>query len=106
MKKLFVSFLTAAAMTVAFAAQSHNLTLFQESIVNGATLPAGDYKLTLDGNKVVIAKGKQRVEAPVKVETAESKYNGTSVRYRNGDGKYRIQEIRLGRTNTKLVFDN
>jgi len=28
-----------------------------------------------------------------------------SVKYQNGDGKYRVQEIRLGGTKTKLVFD-
>ena len=41
----------------------------------------------------------------MKVETAEEKFGSTSVRYQNGDGKYRIQEIRLGGTKTRLVFN-
>jgi hypothetical protein len=53
----------------------------------------------------VLSKAGASVEANVKVESAESKFNSTSVRYQNGDGKYRIQEIRLGGTKTKLVFN-
>ena len=104
MKKLFVLF--AAAISVAAAAETHRVTLYQESIVNGTALKAGDYKMTLEDSKVVIAKGKQKVEAPVTVEAAESKFDATSVRYANGDGKYRVKEIRIGGTTTKLVFNN
>lgn len=104
MKKLFVLF--AATVALAVAAQTHRVTLFQESMINGATLKPGDYKMTLNANKVVIEKGKDRVEAQVSVETADTKFGATSVRYQNGDGKYRVQEIRLGGTKTKLVFSN
>jgi hypothetical protein len=104
MKKLFVLF--AATVALAVAAQTHRVTLFQESMINGATLKPGDYKMTLDANKVVIEKGKDRVEAQVSVETADTKFGATSVRYQNGDGKYRVKEIRIGGTSTKLIFDN
>ena len=104
MKKLVV-FFAAAAMSIASAAQSHKITLFQESIVDGKTLKPGEYKMTVDANKVTIAKGKNSVEAPVQVETADSKFSSTTVRYQNGDGKYRVKEIRIGGTNTKLVFN-
>jgi len=104
MKKLMV-FLTAAAMSFAVAAESYKVTLFQESIVNGSTLKAGDYKVVVDGDKATITAGKKKVEAPVKVEAADSKFSSTSVRYQNGDGKYRVKEIRLGGTSTKLVFE-
>jgi hypothetical protein len=104
MKKLFVLF--AATVALAVAAQTHRVTLFQESMINGATLKPGDYKMTLNANKVVIEKGKDRVEAQVSVETADTKFGATSVRYQNGDGKYRVKEIRIGGTSTKLIFDN
>ena len=104
MKKLFVLF--AAAVSMAVAAQTHRVTLFQETIVNGTALKPGDYKVIVDDNKVVLEKGKNRAEAQVAVETAESKFSSTSVRYQNGDGQYRIKEIRIGGTNTKLVFNN
>ena len=106
MKKLFVSLLSTAAVTIALAAQSHNLTLFQDSIVNGRTLKAGEYRVTVEGGNAVIGKGKDKVVAPVKVEPAETKFTSTSVRYQNGDGKYRVKEIRIGGTNTKLIFSN
>ena len=59
----------------------------------------------LKDEKVVIRKGKQMGEAPVKVESADTKYSSTTVRYSNGDGKYHIQEIHLGGTNMKLIVN-
>ena len=103
-RKLLLSFAT-VALAVASAA-SHRITLFQPSLVNGTELKPGEYKVTLKDNKAVISSGETSVEADVKTETADSKFSSTTVRYRNGDGKYRVQEIRLGGTTTKLVFEN
>lgn len=102
-KKFMLSF-AAAALMVASAAEKHNITLFQPSIVNGTELAPGDYRMELDGDKLVLSKGKQKFEANVKTEQADSKFSATSVRYANADGKYRVQEIRIGGTNRKLVF--
>ncbi len=102
-KKFMLSF-AAAALMVASAAEKHNITLFQPSFVNGTQLAPGDYRMELDGDKLVISKGKQKVEANVKSEQAESKFSSTSVRYSNAGGKFTVQEIRLGGTNRKLVF--
>lgn len=104
-RKLLLSFAT-LALAVASAASSHKITLFQPSLVNGTELKPGDYKVTVQDNKVVISSGKTSVEANIKTETADSKFSSTTVRYRNGDGKYRLQEIRLGGTTTRLVFEN
>lgn len=104
-KKILLSFAT-LALAVASAASSYKVTLFQPSLVAGTELKPGDYKITLTDNKAVITSGKTSVEAAVKTETADSKFSSTTVRYRNGDGKYRVQEIRLGGTTTKIVFDN
>jgi len=40
------------------------------------------------------------------VENDSNKYATTTVRYSNGDGRYKIQEIRLGGTHMKLVVNN
>lgn len=101
--KFLIVFLT-FALAVASAA-TYNVQLFQPSVVSGQELQPGQYKLTLDDSKVVIRKGKQSVEASVKLETSESKFSSTSVRYTNDNGKLKVQEIRLGGTNTKLVFN-
>jgi hypothetical protein len=102
MTKILVLFVALGLAAVA-SAKSYSITLFEPSIIGGAELKPGDYTLELKDEKVVIRKGKQLGEAPVKVETADSKYPTTTVRYRNGDGKYRIQEIHLGGTNMKLL---
>lgn len=106
MNKVLLSFAT-VALAVASAASSYRITLFQPSIVAGTELKPGEYKVTLkDNNKAVITSGKTSVEANVITETADSKFSSTTVRYSNGDGKYKVQEIRLGGTNTKLIFQN
>jgi len=54
----------------------------------------------------MIKVGKQTVEASVKVEDGTEKFPETSVRYATNNGKMMVQEIRLGGTHTKLVFNN
>jgi hypothetical protein len=103
MKKLMLSF---AILALAIAsADTYRVTLFQPSVVSGTELKPGDYKLEVTDHKVVISKGNKTVEAAVTVEKAGSKFKSTSVRYANGDGKFTVQEIRLGGTTTKLVFN-
>ena len=103
-RKLLLSFAILAVSALANA-KTFSVTLFQPSIIGGAELQPGDYKLDLNESKVVIRSGKKSAEAEVKVETGDQRYSSTTVRYQNGDGKYRIQEIRLGGTKTKLVFN-
>lgn len=105
MKKLILGF-TTIALAIASAAANYRVTLFQPSIIAGTELKPGTYKIELKDNKAIVKGGKEMVEAVVKVETTDEKFGSTSVRYTNGDGKYHVQEIRLGGTNTKLVFEN
>ncbi|MCS7042178.1 MAG: hypothetical protein NZR01_05250 [Bryobacteraceae bacterium] len=101
--KFFAIFLTLAVLTA--SAATYNVTLFQPSLVAGKELKPGDYKLILEDGKAIIQKGKERVEATVKIEQGDSKFGSTSVRYAEENGKLKIQEIRLGGTTTKLVFN-
>ena len=103
-KKLVVSFALVGA-TIVSAAAAHRVTLYEESVVNGTTLKPGDYKLVIEGGKAVLSAGKLKVEAPVSIEKADTKYRATSLRYMVGGGKQRVQEIRVGGTDTKVVFD-
>jgi len=104
MKKILFGF-TTLALALASAA-SYNVTLFQPSMVAGQELKPGEYKIELKDNKAVVKSGKTVVEADVRVETADQKFSSTSVRYTNADGgKMKIQEIRLGGTNSKIVFN-
>jgi hypothetical protein len=104
MRKLLLILLALSLAAVA-GAKSFTVTLFQQSTVGAIELQPGEYKLDLDGSKVVIRNGKKIAEAEVKVETGDTKFNSTSVRYENGNGSYRVQEIRLGGTKTKLIFN-
>lgn len=101
--KFLAIFLTIGLL--AASAATYNVTLFQPSFVAGKELKPGDYKLILEDGKATIQKGKERVEAAVKVEQADSKFSSTSVRYSEENGKLKVQEIRLGGTTTKLVFN-
>jgi hypothetical protein len=105
-KKAMLCFVTLSLVIASAGSASHNLTLFQTSTIAGKQLKAGDYKLELNGDKVAIKSGKQVLaETAVKVETESSKYSTTSVRYLS-DSKNQVQEIRIGGTTTKLVFND
>lgn len=101
--KFFVLFLTLAM--VCASAATYSVTFFQPSQVNGKDLKPGDYKMTVENDRITIMKGKEKVEAAVKVENGGEKFAATSVRYSNENGKAKVQEIRLGGTTTKVVFN-
>jgi len=104
MKK--VALLACLLAGMAFAsAKTYVVTFFEPAVVGGTQLKAGDYKLEIQDQKIVIKHGKDVAEAPVKIETGEAKYPSTSVRYGNVDGKNKVQEIRVGGTNMKLVLN-
>ena len=103
--KKFVFSLATFALAAASAAESHRLTLFSPATVNGQELKAGEYRLELEGSKAVIKRGKESVEAIVRIESADQKYSSTAVRFLTGDGKNKINEIRLGGTKTRVVFE-
>jgi hypothetical protein len=101
--KFFALFLTVAMMMA--SAATYNVTLFQPSLVGGKELKAGDYKVTVTSDKATLSIGKEKIDASTKVETADSKFASTSVRYTTENGKMKIQEIRIGGTNQKVVFN-
>jgi hypothetical protein len=96
--------LAAAAMT-AVGADTYRITLFQPSVVKGTELKAGDYRLQVADQKVVLLDGKKSIELAAKVETSDHKFSATTVRYSDQGGKSAIAEIRLGGTKTKLIFN-
>jgi len=104
MNKLLVLCLAAASLTLQ-AAETHRIVLFQTSHINGTELKAGDYKLEVLGDKIVLKSGKVRVEAQATKEAANSKYNTNSILYKNEGGKFEVQEIHVGGTNTKLLLN-
>jgi len=104
MKKLLVM-LALLGLSVAAYAKSYRVTLYEKSELGSTELKPGEYTIELKDQQVVIKNGKVQAEAAVKVENESSKFSTTTVRYSNGDGKYKITEIRLGGTNMKLVVN-
>jgi hypothetical protein len=106
MKKNILLAIGVAALAVAGAsAKSYSVTLYEPAVLGNMTLKAGDYKVEVNDQKAVLTNGKTRCEAPVKVESADMKYSSTTVRFGNGDGKMHVQEIHIGGSKTKLVFN-
>ncbi|HWC01018.1 MAG TPA: hypothetical protein VG672_30130 [Bryobacteraceae bacterium] len=104
-RKLLLSLVVLGLSVVAAYAKSYSVTLVQPSLFGGTELKPGEYQVELQDQQVTIKSGKTKVSAPVKVETGDTRYNSTVVRYSNTDGKLAVQEIRLGGTKTKLVLE-
>lgn len=104
MKKTILLAISVAGLALA-SGKSYSITLFQPAMFGATQLAAGNYKVEVDGSKAVVHNGKDVCEAPVKTETADSKYPTTAVRFDNAGGQMRIQEIHVGGSKTKLVFN-
>src|ERR1700687_2519868 len=92
-------------MSAAYAASSYHVTLYKSTTVNGTELKAGDYKLEIQGNKAVFKQGRTTAEATVRVENGTQKFLSTSVGYEGESAANQIQEIRIGGTSVKLLFE-
>ncbi len=101
----FALALSVFALGVASAA-THHVTVSDTEYVNGTQLKPGDYNLVVQGDKAIFKSGKTVVEAPAKVETEGQKFDETSLRSENVNGKTTLEEIRLGGTHTKIVFEH
>jgi len=92
------------ALAIASAATGYDVTFYETVTVNGTQLKAGNYKVELKENTALIRESSDKktvTEAPVKVQNEDQKFAKTSVRL---DGT-RVDEIRLGGTHTRLVFE-
>jgi hypothetical protein len=104
MKRRLLFTFALAGLAVA-SAKSYTVNLFQPAMVGNTELKPGEYKIEVVDQKAVIRNGKIESQTPVKVETGDVKYDTTTVRFSNGDGKMHILEIHIGGTKTKLVFN-
>jgi hypothetical protein len=99
LKKLFVSFSTVAVMVA--SAATYNVTLFQNATLDGKSLSAGEYKIQINDNNVVLKHDKDVTEVAARTETADKKFAQTVVRF---NAKSEVTEICIGGTNKKIVF--
>jgi hypothetical protein len=89
------------------SARSYSLTLAEPVVVGSTTLKAGDYKLDLEGSKVLFLDNRHKTaaQASVKVENEHNKYYDTAIVSNRVGDERRITAIELAGTQTKLVFN-
>jgi hypothetical protein len=104
MKKAVVSLLF-LGLGLAYAGSSYRVDLYRSTVVNGTQFKAGECKVELHDNKLVFKQGKTSAETIVKVETNSTKFPSTTVGYVGEGPGNELQEIRLGGTTTKLIFE-
>ena len=104
MKKALIS-LMFLSLSLAYAGNSYRVDLYRSTVVNGTEFKAGECKIELHDNKLTFRQGKATAEAKVKVETNAQKFPSTTVGYVGEGPGNELQEIRLGGTTTKLVFE-
>jgi hypothetical protein len=104
MKKIVVLALSVAGLALA-GTKSYSFILYQPALLGSTALAPGEYQVSVVDDKAVVRNGRIHGEAAVKVESTDRKYDITTVRFDNGDGKMHIQEIHVGGTKTKLVFN-
>jgi len=95
------------ALGAAIAASGHNVTLTSPLWVGGTELKAGDYQVQVENGKAVFKSNKNKkdtVEVPAKMETANSKFQTTSLSSSTSGGKEKLEAIELGGTNTRIVM--
>ena len=100
-KTLLLSFVVLGVSAFA-SSNSFKMTLTQDSTVEGKSLKAGDYKVSLENGTAIIKQGKQTIEVPAHEESEQAKYRSTELFYQNGGT---LSEVRFGGTHTKIVFD-
>ena len=96
---------TLALVNLASAA-TYSVKLTTPVVIDGKELKAGDYKVEVKDTTAVIRSGKDSTEVKIRTESNPRKYDSTTVRFTQTDGKNNLEEIRLGGTKTKLVFDS
>jgi len=96
-----------AIFTISLAsAKTYDITLNSAAKVGGSQLAAGEYKLKLDGNKATFINldSNRQVTADVKVDTADKKYDVTTIGTTKNADVEQINAIELGGSKTKLEF--
>jgi hypothetical protein len=90
--------------TTAFAAKnSFKVDVLQDSMVEGKMLKAGEYKITVENGNAMLKNGKDVIEVPAKEVNDTNKVASTELTYKDNTN---LQEIRIGGTNTKIVFES
>jgi hypothetical protein len=101
MKKVAL-FFAVISLAVAGAGNNFKVDLYHDTTINGVQFKAGDAKVELTDNKVIVKQGKTVAEVPVTVETNKNKFAKTAIGYKE-DGQ-NVKDIAVGGTSTHILF--
>lgn len=105
---MFRSLLLFAALGLSIAsAKSYDVTLDSASKIGNVELKAGKYSLAvMDNTKVKFTNANgEAVETSAKVSTVDKKFQATQVDMKQINGTAQVNEIDLGGTKTKILFE-
>jgi len=104
---MFKRFTIVALMSVLLAsAKSYTISISDPATAGTTQLKPGEYKVKLDGTQVVLMDNNgKRIDTLAKVETAEHKFDQTSISISKADGANRIVSIQLGGSTNRIVFE-
>jgi hypothetical protein len=105
MKHLLFLIIASFAFTSLAGAATYAFKINDKVTIDGKELKPGDYKVEVKDNVAVIRNGKDSTEVKVRTENSERKYDTTSVRYSKDGNKNTLEEIHIGGSKTKLVFE-
>jgi hypothetical protein len=102
MKKQLILGFVALGATAFAASNTFKVHIFKDSVIEGKTLKAGDYKLSIENGNAVIKMGGESIAVPAREETQPNKAASTELLY---VGDTNLQAISVGGTRTRIVFD-
>lgn len=90
---------------IMLSAKTYTISVPEKTMAGSAQLKPGEYQLKVDGPQVVLVdKDGKPVETTATVETADHKFDQTSMLTSKGDGANRILSIKLGGSRNRIVF--
>ena len=98
--------LSSVSLVSAKSAKSYDIHLSSPAVAGTVQLPAGSYKLKMDGTNAVLTDvySEKTYTTPVKVDSEKQKYDETAVVTSDTSGQNVIKSIELGGSNTLLEF--
>jgi hypothetical protein len=102
LKKTIILGFVALGATAFASSNTFRVHIFQNSVVEGKTLKAGDYKLSMNNGTAVIRQGKTSIQVPAREETAPTKAASTELTYLNNQD---LEAINVGGSHTRIVFE-
>ena len=88
------------------SAKTYDIHISSPTMAGNVQLPAGEYKLKVDGTNAVLTDvdNDKKFTTTVKVETEDKKFEQTAVVTDDSKGTNQIKSIELGGSTTKLEF--